>query len=67
LIDVVANAQKRLQRELPQFGRFDLIICDEAHRTTGVALENKEKTGYDESHFIRIHDDTFIAGAKRVT
>lgn len=65
-IDVVANAQQRLRRELPQFGRFDLIICDEAHRTTGVALENKEKTGYDESHFIRIHDDTFIAGAKRV-
>ena len=65
-IDVIATAQKRLQHELPQFGRFDLIICDEAHRTTGVALENKEKTGYDESHFIRIHDDTFIAGAKRV-
>jgi predicted helicase len=65
-IDVVANAQQRLRRELPQFGRFDLIICDEAHRTTGVALENNEKTGYDESHFIRIHDDTFIAGAKRV-
>ena len=65
-IDVIATAQKRLQHELPQFGRFDLIICDEAHRTTGVALENKDKTGYDESHFIRIHDDTFIAGAKRV-
>ncbi|MFN9110575.1 MAG: DEAD/DEAH box helicase family protein, partial [Bacteroidota bacterium] len=65
-IDVVATAQKRLQRELPQFGRFDLIICDEAHRTTGVALENSDKSGYDESHFIRIHDDTFIAGAKRV-
>ncbi len=65
-IDVIATAQKRLQQTLPQFARFDLIICDEAHRTTGVALENKEKTGYDESHFIRIHDDTFIAGAKRV-
>ncbi|MFM2032760.1 MAG: hypothetical protein RLZZ297_1525, partial [Chloroflexota bacterium] len=65
-IDVVAAAQKRLQQTLPQYGRFDLIVCDEAHRTTGVALESVDKTGYDESHFIRVHDDSFIAGAKRV-
>jgi hypothetical protein len=29
---------------------FDLIICDEAHRTTGVTL-----TGEDESNFVRVH------------
>jgi len=32
-IAVVANAQKEFQRG------FDLIICDEAHRTTGVTLK----------------------------
>src|SRR5205807_8654114 len=34
---------------LPQ---FDLIICDEAHRTTGVTL-----MGEDESHFVKVHDN----------
>jgi predicted helicase len=40
---------------------FDLIICDEAHRTTGVTLE-----GDDESYFVRIHDQGFIKGKKRL-
>ena len=34
---------------------FDLIICDEAHRTTGATL-----TGEDESAFTKIHSDEFI-------
>jgi len=54
-IDVVAAAQTQ---GLPS---FDLIICDEAHRTTGVTL-----AGSDESHFVKIHDETFIHGAKRL-
>ncbi|MBV7363535.1 DEAD/DEAH box helicase family protein [Actinomycetaceae bacterium TAE3-ERU4] len=40
---------------------FDLIICDEAHRTTGVTL-----TGEDESNFVRIHDNTYIRADKRL-
>ena len=40
---------------------FDLIICDEAHRTTGVTL-----TGEDESNFVRVHDAGYIKGKKRV-
>lgn len=40
---------------------FDLIICDEAHRTTGVTL-----SGEDESNFVRVHDATYIRAAKRL-
>ena len=40
---------------------FDLVICDEAHRTTGVTLQ-----GEDESNFVRIHDPTFIKAKKRL-
>ena len=40
---------------------FDLIICDEAHRTTGVKLAEEE-----ESNFIRIHDATYVKGKKRI-
>ncbi len=54
-IDVVAKAQAD---GMPV---FDLIICDEAHRTTGVTL-----AGVDESHFVKVHDNTFIAGTKRL-
>ena len=55
-IDVVAQAQG--QGELDP---FDLIICDEAHRTTGVTL-----AGEDESAFVRVHDDTYLKGRKRL-
>ena len=40
---------------------FDLIICDEAHRTTGATFEDS-----DESHFVKVHDDKYIRGAKRL-
>ena len=40
---------------------FDLIICDEAHRTTGATL-----LGDEPSVFSRIHDVNYIAGAKRL-
>ena len=55
-IDVVAQAQK--QGDLPA---FDLIICDEAHRTTGTTL-----AGEDESAFVRVHNNDYIRGAKRL-
>lgn len=40
---------------------FDLIVCDEAHRTTGVTL-----AGNDESHFVKVHDATYINARKRL-
>ncbi len=40
---------------------FDLIICDEAHRTTGATFENEI-----ESAFVKIHYNSHIQGAKRI-
>ncbi|MBR3050805.1 MAG: DEAD/DEAH box helicase [Selenomonadaceae bacterium] len=37
---------------------FDLIICDEAHRTTGYGEKSTE--------FTRVHDENFIHGKKRL-
>lgn len=54
-IEAVSQAQKA---GLPE---FDLIICDEAHRTTGVTL-----SGEDESHFVKVHDANFIKATKRL-
>ncbi|WP_252719108.1 DEAD/DEAH box helicase family protein [Acinetobacter haemolyticus] len=54
-IDVIAEAQKA------GFPEFDLIICDEAHRTTGATFE-----GEDESKFVRIHNNDYVQGKKRL-
>lgn len=40
---------------------FDLIICDEAHRTTGITLAGEEP-----SAFTSIHDENYIQGSKRL-
>lgn len=40
---------------------FDLVICDEAHRTTGVTL-----AGEDDSNFVRVHDNEYIRALKRL-
>ncbi|MFD2674443.1 type ISP restriction/modification enzyme [Gulosibacter bifidus] len=55
-IDVISQAQRN--GALPS---FDLVICDEAHRTTGVTLASE-----DESAFVRVHDNEFIDAARRV-
>ena len=60
-IDVIAKAQKELIKINEGFGEFDLIICDEAHRTTGVSL-----AGEDESAFTKVHDNKFIKSKKRL-
>ncbi len=45
---------------------FDLIICDEAHRTTGVEANKSEKdTGEDKSGFRLVHDDNRVKGHRR--
>lgn len=55
-IDVVAQAQK-----LADLDPFDLVICDEAHRTTGATLADS-----DESAFVRVHDEDYIRATKRL-
>jgi predicted helicase len=55
-IDVISRAQ--LQHNLAE---FDLVICDEAHRTTGATFGED-----DESNFVRIHDAHYIRTAKRL-
>lgn len=40
---------------------FDLIICDEAHRTTGATFGDD-----DESNFVKVHDADFIRSGKRL-
>lgn len=54
-IDVIIEAQKKGLAE------FDLVICDEAHRTTGVTL-----AGQDESAFVRVHDNEALRSKKRL-
>lgn len=60
-IEVISKAQKEVLAKDSTFGIFDLIICDEAHRTTGVALADEE-----ESSFIKVHDNEFIVSKKRL-
>jgi predicted helicase len=55
-IDVISFAQ--FEHGLAE---FDLIICDEAHRTTGATL-----MGDDESNFVRIHSNESVKGKKRL-
>ncbi len=58
-IGAITEAQSRkFGHGIPE---FDLIICDEAHRTTGVTLE-----GEDESAFVQVHSDAHVEGKKRL-
>ena len=45
--------------------KFDLIICDEAHRTVGADLAERAKRD-EESKWLRIHSDSHVAGSKRL-
>ncbi|TWH71292.1 putative helicase [Azomonas agilis] len=55
-IEVISRAQ--LEYDLAD---FDLIICDEAHRTTGATFEDET-----ESSFVKVHDAAFIRARKRL-
>jgi predicted helicase len=55
-IDVVSRAQ--LEHGMAD---FDLVICDEAHRTTGVSFGDE-----DESAFVRVHDADYLKAKKRL-
>ena len=54
-IDVIHQAQKEGLQE------FDLIVCDEAHRTTGIT-----EADHNDSAFVKVHDNTYIESGKRL-
>lgn len=54
-IDVIIEAQKE------GFYEFDLVVCDEAHRTTGATEAGKEA-----SAFVKVHSDNYIKTKKRL-
>ncbi|MEM4959245.1 MAG: type ISP restriction/modification enzyme, partial [Nanopusillaceae archaeon] len=56
-LDVIERAQS----EPNGLDEFDLIICDEAHRTTGILIKDEEVT-----NFKKIHDNSYIKGKKRL-
>jgi predicted helicase len=56
-IDVISRAQKE-----HGFPEFDLIVCDEAHRTTGVTFGGEE----NDSAFVRVHNQDFLNGKCRL-
>lgn len=61
-IEVISKAQRQLLTETNDgYGIFDLIICDEAHRTTGVTLKDEE-----ESNFVKVHDEDFLRAQHRL-
>lgn len=61
-IEVISKAQAQLLAHTDgKYGVFDLIICDEAHRTTGVSLK-----GTDESAFVKVHNNDFIKAKHRI-
>ncbi len=55
-IQVISDAQNDYN-----MSAFDMVICDEAHRTTGVTLYDKA-----ESNFVKIHDQDYIQAKKRL-
>jgi len=57
-IGVLNEAQATGDKPIPG---FDLIICDEAHRTTGATFEGEE-----ESAFVRVHNNDYLRGTKRL-
>lgn len=60
-IDVISKTQQELARKNSKYAQFDLIVCDEAHRTTGVTLAEA-----DESAFVKVHDNDFLRAEKRL-
>lgn len=56
-IDVISKAQKKMGEQFV----FDMIICDEAHRTTGAT-----QLGAEASNFVKVHDNKFLRAKKRM-
>lgn len=69
-IEVISKAQKKINSCHPERSEgskgegpfvFDMIICDEAHRTTGATFADAE-----ESNFVKVHDNNFLQAKKRM-
>ncbi|MCY4645253.1 MAG: DEAD/DEAH box helicase family protein [Bacteriovoracales bacterium] len=58
-IEVIAKAQKE-----GRLDPFDLIVCDEAHRTTGV--ESRSEDIAKKSYWVQVHKNDFIKADKRL-
>ena len=54
-IDVISECQQA------GLDHFDLIVCDEAHRTTGAFKDDG-----DQSPFTKVHDNTFVSATRRL-
>ena len=55
-LDVISRAQHEHGLQ-----KFDLVVCDEAHRTTG-----QIDTGREASNFVRVHEADFLHAEKRL-
>lgn len=61
-VDAISEAQAQVLKDTNgEYGVFDFIICDEAHRTTGVIFDEA-----DESNFTKIHSNENVQGRKRL-
>lgn len=60
-IDVISQAQKKLNKLYDNKYIFDLIVCDEAHRTTG-----QNKKDEEEKAFTKVHSNKNIQAKKRL-
>lgn len=57
-IQVVSDAQRM------GLDPFDLIVCDEAHRTTGASAASDDLT--EQSAFTKVHENRLVSAKKRV-
>ena len=60
-IDVISDVQKQINNLDKDSFIFDLIVCDEAHRTTGVKQKDKSQ-----SSFTKVHSNGNIKAKKRL-
>jgi len=61
-LEIISKAQNGKKNPLSE---FDLVVCDEAHRTTGVTTAAKAAVE-DFSHFVRIHNNGYVKASKRL-
>ena len=60
-IEVISKAQEKVNSLKGELCVFDFIVCDEAHRTTGITVK-----GADDSAFVKVHDNDFLVAKKRL-
>lgn len=60
-IDVIGAVQRKINSLEKDSFIFDLVVCDEAHRTTGIKQKDKKQ-----SAFTKVHDNENIQAKKRL-